>query len=183
MESNEPTSSEEAGASPDRPIDRLAARALVFDADGRVLLVHHRDPQRPEAGVWWIAPGGGRHEGEEPRSCAARELHEETGLHLDPSEFGAAVLDRTVTFPYNGRWMRQSESFFPARIADRQPQVAPVSLDESEGEHLAVFGLRWWSAAELRDAEAGGESFFPIGLSALIAEVLRAADDVEHRPQ
>ena len=50
-------------------------KLLVFDRDGRVLLVRHRYGR----GDLHMLPGGGIARGEAPEEAAARELHEETG--------------------------------------------------------------------------------------------------------
>ncbi|WP_273502730.1 NUDIX hydrolase [Paracoccus sphaerophysae] len=53
---------------------------------GDSLLVMRRDdmPTINWPGMWDL-PGGAREPGEGPRACALRELHEETGLRLDPA--------------------------------------------------------------------------------------------------
>ncbi len=56
---------------------RLAARVVVLDPAGRVLLLRYDDP--PPNGVHWVTPGGGLDAGEEPPHAALRELAEETG--------------------------------------------------------------------------------------------------------
>jgi 8-oxo-dGTP pyrophosphatase MutT (NUDIX family) len=38
---------------------RRAARVILIDERGRVLLLRGSDPGRPEAGTWWFTPGGG----------------------------------------------------------------------------------------------------------------------------
>ena len=40
-------------------IKRLAARVLVIDPAGHVLLFRGFDPGRPGDGSWWLTPGGG----------------------------------------------------------------------------------------------------------------------------
>jgi non-canonical purine NTP pyrophosphatase (RdgB/HAM1 family) len=50
------------------------ASALVFDADRRVLLVHH-----VKSGLW-LPPGGHVEPGETPAEAAVREVREETGV-------------------------------------------------------------------------------------------------------
>lgn len=61
--------------------DRVrCAGAVVRDVRGRLLLVQRaNDPSR---GLWSL-PGGRIEAGESAREAAAREVHEETGLHVD----------------------------------------------------------------------------------------------------
>lgn len=59
-----------------RPLFTVAAFALIFDAEGRVLLCHRRDMDA------WNLPGGGLEIGELPTECVIREVREETGLEV-----------------------------------------------------------------------------------------------------
>lgn len=65
--------------------------ALVVDGRSRLLLV--RRARDPFAGMWDV-PGGFLEEGEAPLDGLRRELHEETGLDVEPGRFVAALLDR-----------------------------------------------------------------------------------------
>ena len=65
------------------PRVRTAARVLVLDERGHVLLLRGFDPTRPERGSWWFTPGGGIDAGESVADAARRELAEETGLRVD----------------------------------------------------------------------------------------------------
>jgi len=55
----------------------VAVGGLVFDADGRVLLVERAKP--PGKGLWTV-PGGRLERGETLAQAVAREIREETGL-------------------------------------------------------------------------------------------------------
>src|SRR5689334_3276550 len=101
--------------------ERNAAR-VVLVADGRVLLQHGFDPGRPEAGTWWITPGGGVNEGESVEDAAVREVLEETGLHLSPAQLGPVMATRVAYFDFDGRRFRQSESFFAVHVETFTPE-------------------------------------------------------------
>src|SRR4051794_14455314 len=61
------------------PTFRPAARALVVDADDRVLLVQFVNDATGD--TWWATPGGGVEAGEQDEAALRRELREEIGLH------------------------------------------------------------------------------------------------------
>ena len=54
---------------------RVAVKALIFNADGQVLVVQNGD------GAWEI-PGGGWEHGESFRGCLDREIDEELGVRV-----------------------------------------------------------------------------------------------------
>ncbi len=58
---------------------RLLARVITYDKNnGKILLVKNNGMS------FWYAPGGGwEYENENILECAKREVHEETGLHVD----------------------------------------------------------------------------------------------------
>ena len=62
-------------------LHRPAVRVICLDADGRVLLMHWRDPH--DGSRLWEPPGGGIDPGETPLQAARRELAEETGLDAE----------------------------------------------------------------------------------------------------
>jgi 8-oxo-dGTP diphosphatase len=61
---------------------RIAAGVIV-ENDGRILLVRHHKLGEYD---FWVAPGGGAHDGEDLRATAQREVLEECGLQIEPLE-------------------------------------------------------------------------------------------------
>ncbi len=57
---------------------QIGALATIFDAAGRVLLVH-----QTYHGCKWAWPGGVVNDGESPWDAAVREVKEETGLEVE----------------------------------------------------------------------------------------------------
>jgi double-stranded uracil-DNA glycosylase len=121
------------------PVERQAVRAVVVDAEQRVLLVRFQHPVSGDS--WWATPGGGVDEGESDEEALRRELREEAGLDLD--EAGPAVHTREHTFPWDRRIIRQYERFYLVRVEAHEP--TPTIDLRPEG----VTELRWWTPAEL----------------------------------
>ncbi|MET8045361.1 NUDIX domain-containing protein [Micromonospora sp. NPDC005215] len=139
---------------------RRAARVLLVDAAGQVLLFEGFDPARP-AHRYWFTPGGGLDPGEAPAVGAARELAEETGLRLDPAELGEPVWSDTTEFPFDGVWYRQVQDFFLLRVPSWQVDTAGFN----DVEQRSIAGHRWWLPDDLA---ASGERFYPGELPALL---------------
>ena len=56
---------------------------IALICDGQILTILRDDkPTIPWANLWEL-PGGGREGNESPFECAAREVYEELGIHLD----------------------------------------------------------------------------------------------------
>lgn len=60
-------------------IYHLVSHILVKHIDGTYLLMQ-RDPNKPYPNMWEATAGGSALKGEDPLTCAIRELREETGI-------------------------------------------------------------------------------------------------------
>jgi 8-oxo-dGTP pyrophosphatase MutT (NUDIX family) len=145
-------------------IERQAAR-VVLVADGRVLLQQGFDPGRPEAGSWWLTPGGGLNDGESVEDGAVREVLEETGLRLSPAQLGPVIATRVAYFEFEHRQFRQSESFFAVDVETFTPQ----HHGWDEVEQRALLDHRWWTVEELRTTD---EAVYPSELADVVQAVL-----------
>jgi 8-oxo-dGTP pyrophosphatase MutT (NUDIX family) len=144
-----------------RVIERVAARVILVDSQGRTLLFRGRDVTRPELGSWWFTPGGGVDRGEGLVEAARRELREETGVVVD--DIGEAVWVRRARFPFEGSVYDQVEHYFVARVVDAQVDASGWT----DLERRSVVEHRWWSADELRRTE---ETVYPENLAELLSQ-------------
>jgi 8-oxo-dGTP pyrophosphatase MutT (NUDIX family) len=151
-------------------IERDSVRVMVFDPDGRVLLLHTTDPADPERGSCLELPGGGVYPGESIGDAARRELYEETGIEID--DVGACVAVVEGAFSFGGRDYRQREHVF--RVGVPEPVCRPAAL-RSELERAAHRGHRWWHLVEVR---ASKQNLYPPDLP----ELMKRADDGAREP-
>lgn len=108
----------------------VTAGAVVADAEGRVLLLHHRF----RVGSGWGIPGGFLEKGEQPEEALRRELREEVGLELESAEVAFA---RTLPRP------EQVEIIF--RCRPRRGQGA-------EPQSMEIKSAAWFRLEELPES-------------------------------
>ena len=103
---------------------RVAAYALVTDADGRILLCRTAPGVVPEP--VWMLPGGGLEFGESPEAAVVRELEEESGLIGTPERL-VDVSDRMM-LNVDG-----AERLHAIRIVYRARVTGGTLRDETDG--------------------------------------------------
>lgn len=123
---------------------RQAARVVLFDASGRVLLARGHDRDQTDR-HWWFTIGGGIMAGESARQAAVRELFEETGIRVDPNSLEGPVAYRSAEFDFFAVTARQDEWFFLARTSS----VSLSSHGWTELEREVIDEQKWWTLADL----------------------------------
>jgi 8-oxo-dGTP pyrophosphatase MutT (NUDIX family) len=125
---------------------RRAARVVLLDSSGQVLLLAARDPADAAKLPWWEIPGGGIDPHEDTADAARRELHEETGI--TDVEIGPCVWTQHSVFSFGGFDFDQHEHIHVAWCdAIDVTQLRPAGLEALEV--LAFGGARWWALDDL----------------------------------
>ena len=136
---------------------RPAARILLVDGEGRVLLFRFDPGDRPP---FWCTPGGAVDPGESYAEAARRELREETGLEL---ECGPEVAQRHVEFvTIEGVPVTADERYFLVRTDTSEIDTT----GHTPLEQRVMQSWRWFARDEIA---AHPEMIFPEDLLALLA--------------
>ena len=152
----------------DVPPVRPAARVLVLDPQGRVLLFGARlaDLATPPGPVlYWYTPGGQVEPGESVRLAAARELLEEIGLAAEPAALEGPVWLRRAIAPLLGVPMDHRETYFALRDVVHEVDVSGQTAIETYEDQPH----RWWTVGELR---ATDEIVVPTELADALEQLL-----------
>mgnify|MGYP002622949545 CR=1 FL=1 len=83
---------------------KIAVLCYLFDADGRVLLLHRRKPPNQDL----YSPIGGKLEtslGESPTACAVREISEEVGLKVTAKDLHLTGIISEEAFQDECHWL------------------------------------------------------------------------------
>ena len=121
---------------------RVAAYAVITDADGRVLLAHWNEGRHAA----WTLPGGGLEGGEDPEHAVRREVHEETGYR---AAVDALLGIHSRVIPTSGRLSADASGPLHAlRIVYRAHTTDGVLRNETDG---STDEARWFTLDQVRD--------------------------------
>ena len=128
---------------------RPAARILVLDRTGRILLFRFEHSNGPLAGKsFWATPGGAVDEGESFEQAAARELLEETGI--SNVGLGPQVGQRTAVFTMpDGDVVEADERYFLVKIA--KDEISREGWTDLEQDVMVEH--RWWTLEDLSSTD------------------------------
>lgn len=125
---------------------RPASRLVCLDPEGRILLLHWRDPL--DGFQLWEPPGGGVEPGESPYDAVVREWREETGLPMPRMAGEPTLVARDMIF--NGVRCVVDEAFFLGRT---QAAGEPVPDGASAVEQDSYLGFAWVSRRHIDELE------------------------------
>ena len=131
---------------------RIAVLCYLFDAQGRVLLLHRRKPPNRDL----YSPVGGKLDqaiGESPTACAVREIKEETGLNLRTSDLHLTGIVSEAGFDDAMHWLMflyevtqpvevSRTSFDEGRLEWHSPSAIP-DLAIPETDRTIIWPLFW----------------------------------------
>jgi 8-oxo-dGTP pyrophosphatase MutT (NUDIX family) len=158
-------------------VEREAVRVVVRDSQDRILLFHTHEVSVPELGTWWELPGGGIEVGESHVEAAVRELHEETGIRVAPSEVGSPTWRRVGVFRHRDTRHLQHEVVVQIRLDRPGPVIDETGRTDYEQEDY--FGYRWWPSGEVVGSD---ERFYPRSLPALLGRFF-AGEQLDEPPE
>ncbi|MDO7843726.1 NUDIX hydrolase [Sphingomonas immobilis] len=138
-------------------VPRPAARILLTDGDGRVLMFRFSPDDRPP---FWCTPGGAVDPGESYEAAARRELLEETGIAAEP---GPEVARRVVEFlTLEGVPVIAEERYFRVRVAGAE-------IDTSRHTPLEQRVMQEWRWFAPHEIAGFPEPLFPEDLTEMLS--------------
>ena len=114
---------------------RISVLCYLFNESGRVLLLHRHKPPNQNL----FSPIGGKLDqgcGESPLACALREIQEETGLDLEPSDLHLAGMVSETNYCDEAHWLM---FLYEAR---KPVHVQQMSCNEGRFEWIDVSAIK-----------------------------------------
>ena len=145
-------------------LERNAVRALLVDPSHALLLIRLYVPDTQR--YVWLTPGGGREGAESELEGLKREILEETGQQIDPTQ-AQPVWHRSQEFVFRGEHILQHETYFWLPTERFEPSL---QHNPDEREAALLEEARWWSFS---DIVASDEYFAPRNLGLLLTDLAR----------
>ncbi len=113
----------------------LVCEVIVRHADGTYLIMQ-RDKRKHLGGMWEATAGGSALQGEDPMTCAIRELREETGIvSSNLKEIGRVI-------------HHDHKSYYVDYLCNTDVEKSSITLQDGE-----TSDYRWVEAEELRNMD------------------------------
>ena len=151
-----------------RPVrHRVCARVLPVNAAGEVLLLHGWDPAAPES-PYWFSVGGAVEPGESLAEAGAREMFEETGIHVEPGSLGEPIGREDLEFDWGPWRLVQDQTWFAVRLDDAEVHFRGLELMEIG----TIDKAEWWTPEALEaDGTAANAALYDL-MRRAVAQVL-----------
>lgn len=140
---------------------RESVRALLIDADGKILLTRVTPLDTGATRDLWVTPGGRLKDGETVPGALNRELAEE--LAETRYEIGPEVWLGDEIVNWNGTHVHLREHFFLVSV-----RVAQYTFHDQE-EAATTHELKWWTGADIAASDA---QFVPYEMASLLTGLL-----------
>jgi 8-oxo-dGTP pyrophosphatase MutT (NUDIX family) len=143
---------------------RVCARVLPVNPQGEVLLLHGWDPAAPEE-PYWFSIGGAIDADETLVDAAVREMREETGIVIQPTELGEPIAQEDAEFDWGVWRLVQDQTYFALALAHDPAAISFAGLEPIE--RTTIDAAAWWTPEAL---EADGSA-----ANARLPEIMRTA--------
>ena len=110
-----------------------AARAVIFDDQGRILLIRRDDNKR------WALPAGGMEPGESVTQCMEREVREETGLTVESATAFAIYSEPRFTAPTRPEAQLLTVAY---RVEDWSGELQTTTNETDDARWFTIDALR-----------------------------------------
>ena len=134
-----------------------------IEKDGCYLMLHRTKKQNDYNHDKWIGIGGKFENGESPEDCVRREIHEETGLIVNPEDLEYCGIVTFVDKSEEDKEGEASPSLQPASQSSTTPSAGDTPASPPYyTEFMHVFRVRKFSGTLLTDCNEGELEWVPI---------------------